>query len=197
MYNHRMVRKRKISESQYYYLLLIPFAVLLFVVFVFGWFVSLVFVFGQLGGVGVGVVSVGWSGCITWCGLVRSGGVVSSGVPLGHSSRSVEGWVRSTSGYWSSGTLFGWGGNGVRQRFEVVWNRGSVVVKSSGDDLVFPLADSGDRLDDGAWHQVVVTYNGSVVVVYVDGVSLGSTQFGGVLDTRASEVVGGDASAVG
>jgi hypothetical protein len=96
-----------------------------------------------------------------------------TGLPIGGSSRSIELWFKTTAqthqslftygsfanneeyGLWiepAGGQLTGWGWGG-------------------GDDPTFTNSSS---VEDGKWHQVVETFNGTAITLYVDGVSLGS-----------------------
>jgi hypothetical protein len=84
----------------------------------------------------------------------------------------VEAWVKpsDTSGRW----FVGWGTNAVDRAFAAGVQDTSVIVSAYGDDLAIPI---GRSLVDGAWHHVVVTYSGTAVTAYVDGVSVGSRSF--------------------
>jgi hypothetical protein len=120
-------------------------------------------------------------------------GPVASGhlsLPLYDTARTIEGWFNTTS----NGTewLAGYGVQSTSEGFGVGIQPGDVYVTGYNDDLVFT---SPALLDDGNWHFVVVTSTGSSATVYVDGVGLGTQNFGQTLDTVASPqglVIGAD-----
>ena len=99
-------------------------------------------------------------------------------LPLGNASRSVEGWVKPSDE--SLRFIAGWGSSGVDRAFDVGVGGSNVVVSASGDDRSFVAPSS---TFDGRWHHVVVTYNGSKLTAYLDGLALGAKTFGGTLNT--------------
>ncbi len=106
----------------------------------------------------------------------------STGIPVGSAVRSVEMWFKTSSS--ARQVLFSYGSVGTSQEFGLWLNAGgtSMTAWGSGDDKVFTLPSS---VANGAWHQVVKTYNGSTITVYVDGVAVGS-----VAATRATVMDG-------
>jgi len=100
-------------------------------------------------------------------------------LPLAAQPRTVEGWVATTDA--QVGWLAGYGQNSVDGAgFAVGVQAGGVVVSATGDDLTFTTAAA---LDNGDWHFIAVTTNGTSATVYVDGVSLGTQAFPIPLDT--------------
>jgi hypothetical protein len=99
-------------------------------------------------------------------------------IPLYSSARTVEGWINTTSG----GSVFmaGYGNAGTAQGFDVVTQPTEVIVSGYSDDLGFTTSAP---LNDGSWHFIVVTTNGTTATVYVDGLSLGTKHFPATLDT--------------
>ncbi|MCA1684194.1 MAG: fibronectin type III domain-containing protein, partial [Actinobacteria bacterium] len=55
-----------------------------------------------------------------------------------------------------------------------------IGVSAYNDDRYFPAPRP---LNDGAWHHVVVTYNGTTLTAYLDGLSLGTRTFSASLST--------------
>jgi hypothetical protein len=108
--------------------------------------------------------------------------------PLYNSARTVEGWIKTTSG--STQYLAGWGVAGTANAFDVYLGPSSVSVDDYSQTLTF---SSPASLDNGSWHFVVATYDGANLTVYVDGTSLGSQVFTQPLNTLpgGSLVVGG------
>jgi RHS repeat-associated protein len=92
-------------------------------------------------------------------------------LPTGNSARSVELWINTTN----AGTmaLAGWGTSSTRQAFQLRLLGGNQIgVVTANDDIYLPAPYS---LADGTWHQVVVTYDGSTLALYVNG-QLASSQ---------------------
>src|SRR5947209_10313782 len=110
------------------------------------------------------------------------GGVVAvsqpGGLPVGNASRSVEAWVNTTSA--GSATLVGYGGGGSDVGLNVAVDAHHILVTTGGDDLTFQLPRA---INDGAWHQVVVTYNGSGLTAYLDGQPVTTKSFANPLST--------------
>jgi hypothetical protein len=97
----------------------------------------------------------------------------TTGLPKGAAARSVEMWFKTTAT--TQQTLFAYGSFQNTEEFGLWINAGGATLTAWGwggdnDPTFTPSAN----VDDGKWHQVVETYNGSAITVYVDGVSLGS-----------------------
>jgi hypothetical protein len=102
-------------------------------------------------------------------------------LPVYNQPRTLEGWVNTTSG--GSQYLAGYGSTNTAEAFNVVVQPDDVIVQGYNDDLTFT---SPSGLNDGNWHFVVATSTGSSATVYVDGISLGTQNFGTTLDTLAA-----------
>ena len=92
------------------------------------------------------------------------------GLPSGNSARSVELWVKTTS----TGTqsLVGWGNTSDHQAFQLGLVGGNQIqLVSWGDDRNFTAASP---IATGFWRQIVITYDGTTLTVYLDGQSLGA-----------------------
>jgi Concanavalin A-like lectin/glucanases superfamily/Fibronectin type III domain len=114
----------------------------------------------------------------------NGGGAAASGdpsLPVYNEPRTLEGWVNTTSG--GSQYLAGYGSTSTSEAFNVIVQPNDVIVQGYSDDLTFT---SPSLLDDGNWHFVVATSTGSSATVYVDGISLGTQNFGTTLDTLAA-----------
>lgn len=97
----------------------------------------------------------------------------TTGIPIGASVRSVELWFKTTSS--ARQVLFDYGSLGNTQQFALWLEPGGTALYAwgygNGNDKTFTLASA---VNDGAWHHVVETYNGTSITVYVDGVALAS-----------------------
>jgi hypothetical protein len=95
----------------------------------------------------------------------------TSGLPVGASVRSVEAWFKTTS--IAEQVVFSYGTRATNQEFGLWLESGGSILHAWGysSDKQFT---STSPLNNGLWHQVVTTYDGGSIVVYVDGVSLGS-----------------------
>jgi hypothetical protein len=97
----------------------------------------------------------------------------STGIPVGSSSRSVEAWFKTSSA--ARQVIFGYGTAGANQEFGLWINAGGASMTAWGgggaSDKTFTLASA---VNNGAWHHVVITYDGTTLVLYVDGVALPS-----------------------
>src|SRR6202035_673965 len=106
-------------------------------------------------------------------------------LPSGNAARTLEAWV-NLSGNGGSGyqTLMGYGtASGTRTLFEVqLQGSSTIMVASGGDNRYFTLPYA---ITNSNWHQVVVTYDGSIVTLYLDGQSVGTASFSDRLGTLA------------
>lgn len=93
---------------------------------------------------------------------------VDSNIPYGNSSRTLEVWFR-TQAQSPMGSLVEWGGS-----IEDIWGNdfdvfilstGEIYFGGRGADMV-----GVNKFNDGQWHKVTVTYSGTVISVYMDGV---------------------------
>jgi hypothetical protein len=96
-----------------------------------------------------------------------------TGIPVGSSARSVEAWFKTSST--ARQVIFDYGSLGTQQEFGLWINAGGAAMTAwgwgGGNDRSFTLASP---VTNGAWHQVVITYDGTTLVLYVDGVALPS-----------------------
>ena len=96
--------------------------------------------------------------------------VATTGIPVGATSRSVEMWFKTSSS--SKQVLFSYGSLAANQEFGLWLNSGGATMTafgSGGGDKTFTLASA---VNDGNWHQVVKTYDGTNITLYVDGAPL-------------------------
>jgi Concanavalin A-like lectin/glucanases superfamily/Fibronectin type III domain len=112
-------------------------------------------------------------------------------VPLTDQSRSVEVWLQLPTPCGGSdcvNPLVTWGTNNTDNGFEVAeFGSDTIFVSGGGSDTL--SFTTPYPINDGAWHQIVVTYDGTTntVTLYLDGVKVGSAEsFSGALDTQPS-----------
>jgi hypothetical protein len=104
-------------------------------------------------------------------------------IPVFNHPRTVELWIQQAVTTLTDQALVSWGqpAVGTGNAFGLIESSPSeLLVAASGDDSVFPLPY---RLDDGAWHQLAVTYDGSAIGAYLDGQLIGAGHFPAPLDT--------------
>jgi hypothetical protein len=99
-----------------------------------------------------------------------SGNVASQNAVTGPQTFTVEGWFKTTTN--TGGKLIGFGNSqsgmsGNYDRHIYMMNDGQLVfgVYNSGTQTV----ETPDVYNDGQWHYVVATYDGSNLALYVDG----------------------------
>jgi Concanavalin A-like lectin/glucanases superfamily/Fibronectin type III domain len=112
------------------------------------------------------------------------GSAPATQLPRFNSARTVEAWVKPTDTYgrW----VAGWGTTATDRAFDVGIDGTDVLVSEYAGDLTFPI---GHTLVDGAWHHLAVTYDGTSVRAYVDGVALAAQTFPAALNTTSSVVL--------
>jgi hypothetical protein len=102
-------------------------------------------------------------------------------LPLNNSARTIEAWVDTTWG--GTGYLAGYGSQNTTQGFALAVNPSQVYLSGYNDDLSF---SSPTTINDGSWHFVALSTNGTTATAYVDGTALGTQSFNTPLDTLAS-----------
>lgn len=100
-------------------------------------------------------------------------------------------WVRLDSSVSSMKVFAKWSGAGMSYLLEVLTN-GHVLfgVSAGGIDITEGTTD----LDDGLWHHIAGTYDGSDIRIYVDGVEENSTAASGNLTSTTEPVYIGSRS---
>ena len=94
-----------------------------------------------------------------------------TGLPTGAGVRSVEAWFKTSSA--ARQVLFSYGSRSNTAAF-------GLLIDHGGDTMiVWGFGASNDKtftmpapVDDGQWHHVVKTFNGSAVTLYIDGQAL-------------------------
>ena len=102
---------------------------------------------------------------------------------------TVEMWARTSSTAWA-------------QIFTAGFINCEVSIRNDGAGISFDVGDGNDwayanaempagSLDDGAWHYIAVTYDGSMLRAYVDGIEIGSAPATSVLASPDDYKIGG------
>ena len=89
-------------------------------------------------------------------------------LPTGSASRTIIGWIKTSNSTLSRESYFGYGGIGPYSSFNM-----ESGINNDGKDYFVgygPGDVAGTKvISDGNWHQVAVSYNSSVLSIYIDG----------------------------
>jgi len=102
-------------------------------------------------------------------------------LPGGTTSRTVSAWVKTTSA--SLQEIFSYGGNSSGQAFTVGVNGSSGIFVSAWTSPQYTVTAT---VNDGRWHYVTLSYDGTNAYTYLDGVLLDSRSFS--INTRTTDV---------
>ena len=95
----------------------------------------------------------------------------TTGIPVGASIRSTEVWFKTSSA--ARQVLFAYGTGANTQQYGLWIDAGGTTMTAwgfgTGNDKVFTMPSS---VKNGTWHQAVLTYNGTTLTLYIDGVAL-------------------------
>jgi len=95
--------------------------------------------------------------------------------------RTIATWLKRNADASGNNGVFSEGISGTKTRFRIYTLDDGRVIAT--EDSIWPTAPAGS-ITIGEWHHVAVTYDGSEIIVYVDGVPLGSGT--SVMDTDTS-----------
>ena len=97
---------------------------------------------------------------------------VTTSVPVGATNRSTEAWFKTTSSA-TRQVIFHYGSMADTQQYGLWLANSGTTMTAWGyggtNDKAFTMPYA---VNDGAWHQVVQTYNGTTLTLYIDGVAL-------------------------
>ncbi|HEY2575499.1 MAG TPA: LamG-like jellyroll fold domain-containing protein, partial [Streptosporangiaceae bacterium] len=116
------------------------------------------------------------TGYATCCSGIGS---ASPALPMFSAARTVEAWVNTSSGT-TNQAIASYGATTTDEAFIVSVSAGSINVDGWNDYLEFPIPRP---VDDGHWHLLDVSYDGTTVTVYLDGQQVGSAPFAGTVNT--------------
>ncbi len=109
-----------------------------------------------------------------------------TGLPTGSSiALTVSQWIKYNGGVPANLPLLYYGTGSTSLTAFIVTNSGQVAVYNGNTALSSAF---GVRIDDGKWHHVVLTINGSALTVYIDNVSYTGTLPAYTVATGASMV---------
>jgi len=95
----------------------------------------------------------------------------TTGIPVAAASRSVEAWFKTSASVRQ--VIFSYGSRANTQEFGLWLGSGGADFTAwgfgTGNDKVFTTPSA---VNNGAWHQVVLTYDGTTLTLYIDGVAL-------------------------
>ena len=87
----------------------------------------------------------------------------AAGFPSGNSARTMEAWIRTTKN--GNGSIFEYGAVNVNQRSGLLCVNNHLYFVGENNDLEGTIT-----INDGIWHHVAMTHNGTTTNLYVDGV---------------------------
>lgn len=89
-----------------------------------------------------------------------------STLPQGNAARTIEAWIKYTTG--DDKTIFRYGVEQNNQTFALHLYNGVYIIGLFND------LSTGYAVNDGSWHHLAVTHDGTTTKVYVDGIQRGS-----------------------
>lgn len=140
---------------------------------------------------GTGCATLGQTGALTTdssTSVLTAGcyaalvGNPNNALPTGSSPRSIAIWYKPNStACWNQ--VMGYGDQNSYQGFGLWACPTEVYFHGWSDDTTFSSL-GGKNLDDGNWHQIVITYDGSTAIsLYVDGTAIGTQSISQPLNT--------------
>jgi hypothetical protein len=121
----------------------------------------------------------------------RGIGSAAATVPLHNAPRTVQAWINTTQTFTGGMTVASWGTSGADNGFALNVFPSGISVDAGLDARMFATPYA---INDGNWHLVTVTYDGTTITAYIDGLPLGSRQFNGTPDTLPAPVTVGSSS---
>jgi hypothetical protein len=90
----------------------------------------------------------------------------TTGLPLGSSPRTIEAWIKTTTS--GVGEIVSYGSPGSGSMFEVGVTGASIFISAWSS----PQYTVSATVNNGSWHRVAVSYNGTAASTYMDGTLL-------------------------
>lgn len=101
-----------------------------------------------------------------------------NGLPVSNQPRTVQAWVKPNDA--NCRWVLGFGQNGTDQGYSLAECANQIEIDAYNDTQTF---STPEPINDGAWHMITVTYDGTNATAYLDGRSLGTRQFANPLST--------------
>ena len=111
---------------------------------------------------------------------------------------TVEGWFRITGTLNNFSTLAGkWHTGGSNAAYTILWGSGSLGFGLTSSGGTNQTANTFNSYDDGLWHHVAGTWDGTNQTIYVDGFEINSipAAFPALANPSIDFIIGADASA--
>ena len=93
----------------------------------------------------------------------------NASLPQGNAARTIEARFKTSSSV--TGTILNFGTMAFNQRFGVLVVSGKIYIVGESNDF----ATASPVVNDGLWHHVAASFDGTTLNVYVDGVLAGTT----------------------
>ena len=94
----------------------------------------------------------------------------SANLPLGNTARTIEAWIKTTQNT-GGGTILTYGNLSTNNRFALYQTGGKLNFVAEFNDYSTNVA-----INDGIWHHVAATHDGTTLKIYLDGVQVGTSQ---------------------
>lgn len=90
--------------------------------------------------------------------------------PLGNTSRTIEAWIKTTQNN-GGGAIMTYGNLTTNNRFALYQTGGKLNFVAENNDY-----NTNATINDGNWHHIAATHDGTSLKVYLDGVQVGTSQ---------------------
>ena len=91
-------------------------------------------------------------------------------LPLGNTARTIQAWVKTTQNT-GGGAIMTYGNLTSNNRFALYQSGGKLNFVAELNDY-----NTNATINDGVWHHIAATHDGTSLKVYLDGVQVGTTQ---------------------
>lgn len=99
-------------------------------------------------------------------------------VPTGNESRTISAWFNTTSASgsngWYNNSIFSYGSPTQNNMFAAEVYEGNLLFDANGEGASGYAIVTGEKVNDGLWHHVVVTSDETKVIIYLDNVEIGN-----------------------
>ncbi len=107
-------------------------------------------------------------------------------MPTGNGARTITVWVNIESSTGDNQVIIDWGTRATRQEWGLILDTDlHMFIGIFGEDS----ADSDTVIGTGSFHFLAVTYDGTTVKYYLDGVADGTDTFAGTPNTTSTDIL--------